>query len=296
MERFVDLSLADIGRTVYRYRPVVAAAVAIMVLGLVLPGPRRLGQDLAQIATQPTSRTPTAAPSTVAPEAVAADTGAGVDAGASGVATSPAPSFDSSPSSSFGSSFSSSPSSVDSSRSSSSSSSSGTAGTEPARSSSPAIAEPSASTSRSPSRPVIVTTLYASRTAGTPLASNGVPANSLPVGKQLGQEDKVSFIRLSNAPDRLVLKANPAGDRSSATAAIQVCMVKTTGWSGGEAVAFSAAPERDCTVSVLGGRAEDGSWSFDLRPFEGRGGDGFSFAPAPGSPVDFQVAFEATLS
>lgn len=296
MERFVDLSLADVGRTVYRYRPVVAAAAAIAVLGLALPSPSRLGSDLAQFSSGPAPATQT--PNPVIAEALGEEGTTGVAAAESGSTFAEAPAsspsaFDA-PAASFGST---SGSTFDSGANDfSSSAPPSSASSEPTRSSSPPTSEPAATTT-TPARPSIVTTLYASRTAGTPLATQGVPEKTLPVGKQLGQDDKLSFIRLSTTPDTLVLKTNPKGERNGANAAVQACLIKTTGWKGGEAVAMSSAPERDCTVSVLGVRSGDGSsWSFDLRPFEGRSGDGFAFSPAPGSPVDFQVAFEATLS
>jgi len=299
MERFVDLSLADVGRTVYRYRPVIAAATAIVVIGLALPGPQQRGSDLAQFASgstlsQPTTQTPRAV-AEVAPEATP-DASFGGES-SSGLASSNT-SFDSGSTPTVGSSdrsttFHDAPAPSNSAASSTESAESSRS-TEPSFTPPPSDSSSSASSSPSSSKASIVTTSYASRTAGTPLAADGVPAKSLPVGTRLGQEDKVSFIRLSKPVDTLVLKTVAAGDRRPETAAIQVCVVKSSGWAAGEAVAFTAAPERDCTVSVLGARAANGSWSFDLRPFAGRG-DGFSFSPAPGSPVDFQVAFEATL-
>lgn len=288
MERLVDVSLADIGRTMYRYRPVVAAGAAIVVLGLALPGPARVGLDRSQFATAGAASNRTS----INPAITLGDQDEGV--------VEFLPAEDSSsmftpfvpPSPSF-----SAPSTFDS----GSSAPTGGAGSSSSGSSTtPTTISDSTTFDSSPTsapKPVEITTsLWASRSAGTPLASHGVPEKALPVGKALGQEDKVTFLRLSGSPERIELKEHADGQRSSATAAIQVCLVKTPGWKSGEAVAFADAPERDCSVSVLGVRAESRSWSFDLRPFEGRSGDGFSFAPAPGSPVDFQVAFVATLS
>lgn len=288
MERLVDVSLADVGRTLYRYRPVVAAGAAIVVLGLALPGPKQEGQDLSQYASAGTSSIRTsvnpAIPQSDPDEGVVEATTAEDSSSMFTPLPPPTPSFLS-------------PSTFDRESSTPSGrgegSPSGSGSTSPTSGDSTSTFE-SSSTS-APRRAEITASLWMSQSAGTPLAASGVPEKSFPVGKALGQEDKVTFLRISGSPDRIRLKEHAEGQRSPDTAVIQVCLVKTVGWSSGEAVASGDAPERDCTVSVLGVRSDDGTWSFDLRPFEGRSGDGFSFAPAPDSPLDFQVAFEPSL-
>jgi hypothetical protein len=292
MERFVDISLADLGRTVYRYRPVVAAAVAIMILGLALPGPREVGQDLGRFATGaaraviPSTQTPTTVDSVAVAATPESDPGSSAPFTPTGTGGSISTSSFSSGSSSF--------STATESDSRTSSATSDESSSPP-----PSFTAPpptTASTAPAKKAATITATSWASRTAGTPVAANGVPAGSLPIGKVVGQDDKMSFIRLSSRPDRIVLKPHAEGQRTPETGVIQACMIKTVGWHGGEAVAFDAAPERDCSVSVTGVRAEDGSWSFDLRPFEGRSGDGIALLPGPGAPLDFQVAFLPQLA
>lgn len=288
MERLVDVSLADVGRTLYRYRPVVAAGAAIVVLGLALPGPKQEAQDLSQYATTGAS----SVRSSVNPAIRQSDPDEGI-VEASTVEDSPSmfmplppptPSFSSPPTFDGGST---------ASTRSDEGSSSGRTSTSPSSSDSASTFESPRTTA--PKTAQITASLWTSQSAGTPLAANGVPEKSLPIAKALGREDKVTYLRISGSPDNLRLKEHAEGQRAPETGAIQVCLVKTVGWSSGEAVDPGEAPERDCSVAVLGVRSEDGTWSFDLRPFDGRAGDGFAFGPAPGSPLDFQVAFEPVL-
>ncbi len=284
MERLVDASLADVGRTIYRYRPVAAATVAIVVLGLALPGPRREGLDLSKYATGD----PVAATSQTPIEQVAEAVTAVPESDDAGQVVAPVV-----PSSS-GFTFESS-SSSSSSFSSASKAVASPSPTTPTTSAPVAVTSPP--TTAAP-QPAITATLWSSAQAGTPLAAQGVPAKSLPVGSRLGRDDKRSFIKVSHAPDRLVLHAHEdaSGQRTPEAAIIQVCALKSGSWKAGEAATFAEAPEADCTVAVQGARASDGSWSFDLRPLDGRLANGLAILPVSSGASDFQVAFKASLS
>lgn len=145
------------------------------------------------------------------------------------------------------------------------------------------------------STPLTITaSAWASRTAGTPIADVGVPADTLPVGTRVGQIDKASFIRLAGGEEQLRLKENASGKRTTTgTATVQACRVAESGWEEAEAMSFSEAPEWSADDCILGERSEDGMWTFDLGPFDDRTDDrGFALVPGPGAPADFQVAFE----
>ena len=291
MEAFSDLSVGDVRRVSRRYVPVIAVMVAIVVMGLTLPGPKALRglSDVASFAASPSTNDSSVAAATPVDDVVAevvAETPADVTS-----------SFSSAPSRSAG--FADSP----------------TApvrlpfpsGSEPDRdddvrssTSSFEVAAPSSSSSEtatvsaSPLR--ISEATWATRTAGTPLATQGVPASSLPVGMRLGQADKASFVRLSGTAPALVLREHEdaAGQRSPATAVINACQITDAGWKRGEAVAFDAAPAYDEAKCVPGVRGADGTWTFDLQTFPLRtDARGFALVPGPEAPLDFQVAFKA---
>jgi hypothetical protein len=131
--------------------------------------------------------------------------------------------------------------------------------------------------------------------AGTPLATNGVPAGTLPVGTRLGGDDKRSYVRLSGTLATLFLTEDTANARAAVngTASVSACQVTDRGWPEAEGEAFTAAPAFDPKACVVGTRSPDGRWSFDLASFASRTDDrGFALVPTPGGPVDFQVVFK----
>ena len=153
----------------------------------------------------------------------------------------------------------------------------------------------STSTSSAPRPLSIVATAWATRTAGTPLAANGVPAGTLPVGKRLGQDDKRSFVRLDGEKSVLGLTEDPGGTRAptGGAAGVRACLITAPGWQEGEAQALPGPPfdENQCAV---GQRANNGTWTFDLSAFASPSDPrGFALVPAAGTAVDFQVAFIA---
>lgn len=141
----------------------------------------------------------------------------------------------------------------------------------------------------------IVAKAWASRTAGTPLAADGVPPGSLPVGTRANQDDKLSFVRLSGDETTLRLSEVTTGARATVQGPVKVmaCQITASGWKEGEAIAFAAAPADDVTKCVEGVRSPEGVWLFDLAGFATRTDDrGFSLRPGKGAGIDFQVAFK----
>lgn len=135
---------------------------------------------------------------------------------------------------------------------------------------------------------------WATATAGTPVASSEVPDGSMPVGKRIGQNDKISFFRLIGTATSLELHEASEGQRTPPIGEIgvQLCQSKEDGWSGGEAQTFDAAPSWDAGQCVDGVRSDDGTWSFDMSGFESVDDRrGFVLVPAADAAVDFQVAF-----
>jgi hypothetical protein len=139
----------------------------------------------------------------------------------------------------------------------------------------------------------VVAKAWASQAGGTPVATVGVPAGTLPVGTRLGQADKASYVRLSGTGTVLALTEDPQGARTSQGApAVQACQITDAAWQEAEAMSFSDAPPHDAATCAAGTRSADGQWSFDLSRFPFRTDTrGFALVPAADAPLDFQVAF-----
>lgn len=136
---------------------------------------------------------------------------------------------------------------------------------------------------------------WATATAGTPVASSDVPEGTMPVGKRIGQDDKISFVRLIGTETVLELQEASDGQRTPplGTAGVRICQSTEADWSGGDAQTFDAAPAYAEDQCAPGERSDDGLWTFDLSSFadvEDR--RGFVLVPAEDAAVDFQVAFE----
>jgi hypothetical protein len=280
-----DVSLGDILTALGRYRPVVLTVAAILLALAVLPKPAGLASTAAAGGAIRTPPEPTAA--TVAgPGADASATTVPVDASSSDASTfspsSGATFSGSSSSSSFsGSSFG---SSSDTTPTTTSSSFETTFDTLPPSSTSP--------TSSGPLR--IVSKTWASRTSGTPLAKEGVPDGTLPVGVR-GQDDKLSFVRLAGDELVLNLAEEPSGARSNVgPSSVQACPITTSGWKDGEAIGLTDIAY-DTGNCVQGVRGENGLWQFDLGKYPERtGGNGFALVPGEGGGLDYQVAFRVS--
>lgn len=261
-----DVSLGDIARVLARYRPVAVSVGVVLLVLLALPKPDLgPGQALGKRTIETPARTSVSA---------VADAGPGPEAdfavepftpGAPAIDSFapspivPAPSFEASPSPAPGGG----PSSFT------------TATTE---------------TQVQPLR--VRSSTWATRTAGSPLATNGVPDSTLPVGTR-GTDDKLSFLRLTGTSTTLGLAEHPEGNRNNAgPAAVAACRITSSDWKAGKAVAFADAPPYDPTDCVQGVRSSGGVWVFDLGRFSDRTDErGFALVPGDDAGLDFQVAF-----
>lgn len=135
---------------------------------------------------------------------------------------------------------------------------------------------------------------WATVTAGTPLASSDVPEGSMPVGKRVGQDDKIAYVRLIGTADVLELPETSGGQRTPPVGdiGVRLCQSEDADWTSGGGKTFDEAPSYDDGACVDGERSEDGVWTFDLSRFDDpEDRRGFVLVPGPDSAVDFQVAF-----
>ncbi len=133
---------------------------------------------------------------------------------------------------------------------------------------------------------------WASRVPAGTVPADAVPENTLPVGKRLGQVDRVSFIRLDGTEGTLTLTEADAGAREALGAGkVAACPVLVSDWAEGADQSFADAPPWS-TDSCVGSVEKDGRWVFDLGSFPFRTGPaGFALVPAADAPPDFQVTF-----
>lgn len=280
------ITLGDVARALRRYQPVAIGVLILLIAFAVLPAPDRVDGALADNeslldetrAASPAARSTGAegAPVTTAPAPGVSDAGV-------------SPSFDSSAPTTF-----SGPSFGGGSSSSPDSSSAFPSADDPAVTfDGPSIDSDPAETGR-PLR--IVGSTWATRQAGTPLAAEGVPDGTLPVGFRL-TNDKLSFVRLSGDQTILTLTEDPDGLReTNGPITVQVCAVTTEAWEDGEAIPIPEAPQWDAGSCVLGQRdAASGTWTFDLSSFPSAvDPKGFALVPGEGGGLDYQVAFKKT--
>ena len=271
MGSFSSITLGDVADGAARYRPVAVAIAAVLLVLQLLPDDSAVRRPLAGGAAQVSGAARPAASTADAPAAPALDSTIDDVAPSFGPTVGPfASASDDSTGSGSDGAF------TDSDSDFSTSDDFGTSTAPPA-----------------PLR--IVAKAWATQTAGTPVASAGVPAGSLPVGKRLGQDDKRSFVRLSGEDDVLVLAEDSAGSRTTTGAVgVQACQITDVAWRDGEAMTFDQAPKYDARSCVAGTRADSGIWTFDLSGIPTRADQrGFALLPAAGSSVDFQVAMRA---
>lgn len=291
VEAISDLSVGDVRRVFRRYVPVAAVVFAVALMGLTLPGPKILGGVGRALPTFSSSAGAGSSSSAV----VAAEDSAVAEVAAATPANVTS-SFSNAPASSAG--FADAPAAPV--RLPFPTATAADRGDEPSRAPTTFEAPPpedsSSSAAAAPLPLQIVGSAWATATAGTPLAAQGVPAKSLPVGTRVGQHDKRSYVRLSGSAPALTLAPHPdaAGQRAPETGMILACQVTVAGWKDAEALRFADAPAHDSTKCVPGVRSADGSWTFDLSAFPTRSDDrGFALVPGPTAPLDFQVAFKA---
>jgi len=277
---FSDLTLGEVVKALGRYRPLIISAAIVLVALLILPRPDRpLGVATGAAGTISTPRSAQLTGSDAAGNSDAAGVDSSVSPDSSFPAFSNAPA-DFSPSQSFGSG---------------SSSDSGLAGgsqtTPTTEAFAPAGSTTTTTAAETPLR--VVGRTWATRTSGTPVARDGVPADSLPVGTRV-QDDKLSFVRLSGTGRTLGLAEHPDGNRvNSGPVAVRACQITVDTWKDGEAIAIAEAPAYDTTNCVAGVRSSGGVWIFDLGGYSDRTDRrGFALVPGAGAGVDFQVAFK----
>lgn len=284
-----ELSIGDIGRALGRYKPVAATVLAILLALAVLPKPDRppglgatglAGADIATPSSPGASRATTS--------------GTTGDGGVAGEATSPPvtsgpPTFGPfSTGSSFANTEPSSGSSAFPDGSSGGSSSDFgpiTSGTSTADT----TGEPE------PPKPLrIVGTTWATRTGGTPLATQDVPEGTLPVAARV-EDSKLSFVRLAGDGTALGFTEEATGrQETSGPPKVQACKV-TEAWEDGEAIPLQDAPAYDANKCVQGSVSASGVWLFDLSSFSDRADDkGFALVPGEGAGLEWQVAFKLT--
>jgi hypothetical protein len=136
---------------------------------------------------------------------------------------------------------------------------------------------------------------WATATAGTPVASSEVPEGTMPVGRRIGQDDKISFVRLIGTERVLELHEASDGQRTPplGTIGVRLCQSTDANWTGGDAQTFDDAPAYATDQCAAGQRSDDGVWRFDLGSFaDVEDHRGFVLVPAEDAAVDFQVAFE----
>lgn len=288
-----ELSLRDIGRAFGRYKPVAATVVAILLALAVLPEPDR-PPGLAS-----TSGAEIATPAPVAPAAsVGDDVEAAPDASIAGDSFAPpVTSGTSFPSFSSGSSFSSDSSGTSDSGSSAfpSGSSSGDGGSSSSNFGPITSGTSTADTTGAAEEPKplqLVGAAWASRTGGTPLAKQGVPEGTLPVGSRV-EDDKLTYVRLAGDGTVLGMAVDPTGARdTNGPAKIQACKVTEAWKDGAEAIPIQERPAHDINRCAQGTLSASGAWVFDLSSFPNRADQfGFALVPAEGAGLDWQVTF-----
>jgi hypothetical protein len=268
----------EIGRGLAHYKGVALAALGIVLASIILPGPeviggqREVAQSQGTAATSDVVETTAPAPAPEAFEGVLAPSTQVIDDQPARATTFSPGSFTSEPSSS----------------------SDDVASDRDSASSDAGTSDTTITTlpRRSPLK--IRVAAWSSRTAGTPLAAQDVPEKTLPVGKRLGQDDKVSFVKLQGTDTTLRLKVgDAAGQRTPESAVIYACPIAGSAWTEGDAMSMDADPEYDCAKQVEG-KANGNEWIFDLASFGASSitsDRGFALVPGGDGLADFQVAF-----
>ena len=280
MGSLADVTLGDIGRALARYRPVAITVAIILVVLAVLPGPE--GGALRPLGSAP-------------PPAAAATTDVAAGDAASVAADTTVPADPSASSSTFDSSASSSDFSSSSSSDFSSDSPSSDFSSAPAPTFDFSNEGTPGESSSSVSRPLVVVSAgWASATGATPLGATGVPANTLPVGKRIGQVDKYSFVRLEGDDQVLTLRLHADKRTTTGVVAVSICQITDANWQAAENVPSDRAPKYDTSTCVPGDPGDGTAYSFNLVTFSSSSDPrGFALVPT-GDSIDYQLAFERT--
>lgn len=137
---------------------------------------------------------------------------------------------------------------------------------------------------------------WASRLPATPLPTDAVADDAVPVANRLGSVDRVSFLRLAGTATELVLTEHTDSAREAlGPGMVAICPVLDGDWDESAGQSFDDAPTWD-PEACIGGSEIDDVWTFDLSSFDDRAGDaGFALVPTVEAPADFQVAFEVPV-
>lgn len=157
-----------------------------------------------------------------------------------------------------------------------------------------------ASTSASTTEPVrytadgaltIIASGYASATAGAPTSGAGIPDNGLPVGATATAATYETFVKLTGNGTALHLALVPDNGASAgdSLAKMTICPITDASWKPARNEAMADAPKFS-TICSPGARQPDGTWVFDLGPFDQSKVPGFAIIPTADAQA-FQVTF-----
>lgn len=136
---------------------------------------------------------------------------------------------------------------------------------------------------------------YASASAGTPLATIGVPDGSVAVTRRAGRTEDVAYLRLDGEGPTLDLAVDANGANTLDTlAGLWLCPVTDASWKVGQGdVTPDKAPKPDCSRPVTGVRSASGDrWTFDVRSLDFGAITGVALVPASDAMApEFQVVF-----
>lgn len=125
-----------------------------------------------------------------------------------------------------------------------------------------------------------------------------VPADGLPIGARLGEDDTRSYVRLTGSEPALTLVEtdDATANRSIDAAAIKACAITHPGWAIDNGVPHDQGPPWNAERCTDGVRENDGTWTFDLSGFDEEqrvGQSGFALVPAA-TDLTFQVVLSRT--
>lgn len=258
--RVADLTLAEVGQRLLRYRPV-ALAIAAALVGLRLLPLDGDPPQATEAAAPITTSVPLQAPASPAP----ADRDGGAASTGATVAPSPLriPSRSPSP-----------PASAP-------------APTTPAPTPVAEVATPAPAPTTTLPAPSIRYTAWAQAERPTSLLAEEPADDVLPVAARLGEVDRVSFLRLEGPWDELVLRFAP-GSSEPPTDGLAACPIVTATWDPARGEAIADAPRWDPASCVLGSPGV-GAWHFAVGAIDRT--HGVAIVPDPEAGIDFGVAF-----
>ncbi len=147
-------------------------------------------------------------------------------------------------------------------------------------------------TSTANEAPTIVRSGYASATGGTPLEQDP-GSGGLPVAATAGNDNKRSYLQLSNRVGALRLRQSADNAIQPDGAVVKLCPLDKPDWKPTRGQALSGSPTFSSACAT--GSRTDGIWTFDLSSFTtDEFNNGFTLTPGPGTGTTFQVVLEPT--